>query len=178
MADGVLAGEAAKRLDTSKVTVRKLLRAGQLKGTKEPHGSTFYWVIDLASIAAFSARRGGKARRNDNALSGSARADLTTRVERLEAELSALRPAAADPIVAERDNLRARVVDLEDALARAHAAADLQREADSERAALIQHLLEAVAIGERVDGLRRRAAAEFEEALAATTRPGHPGEMA
>lgn len=178
MADGVLAGEAAKRLNTSKVTIRNLLKSGQLKGTKEPHGSTFYWVIDAASIAAFSARQGGKRGGKDDALSGQARADLTVRVERLEAELSALRPPAPDSITAERDNLRARVVDLQEALARAHAAAELQREADSQRAALTQHLLEALAISERVDELRRRAAAEFEEVLAATMRPGHPGEMA
>ena len=80
-------------------------------------------------------------------------------------------------MAAERDALRAQVVDLQDALARAHEVADLQEQAAAERAATTRHLLNALSAAERADDLRRRALAVSQDALAAVVRPGHPGDL-
>lgn len=107
-----------------------------------------------------------------------------SQVARIELELSTLResvaalqPAVDGTVARERDGLRAKVVDLEEALTRAHMAVELQRDADAERARVIEHLLMAMTASERADALRRQAATVLEEALAGFTRPGHPGEM-
>ena len=78
----------------------------------------------------------------------------------------------------ERDDLRVRVVELQEAVLRLRSAAELQRKADAARAAEVERLLEALREAERSDELRRRAAAELEEALAGVALPGHPGEIA
>ena len=77
----------------------------------------------------------------------------------------------------ERDDLRARIVSLEEALARVRLAAELQRDADAERAAVVGRLLEALSASERAEALRRRAVTELEEALAAFSGPGHAAEI-
>jgi hypothetical protein len=170
MADGMSAADAAAALGTTAVTVRKLCERGRLAGTKEPWGSSrFRWAIDPKSVDKF-AREGGvrKPRRLDDRL-----AALETDVTALKSERGV---APGDQqLSAERDDLRARVVTLEEALLRMRAASELQREAADARAKVVSHLLEAAAANESAEDLYRRALGELEEALASTARPGHPG---
>jgi excisionase family DNA binding protein len=179
MPASVTTSEAARRLGTTKPTVRVLLEKGQLSGTRLPRGSRFNWRIDEDSLERFLAECG----RYD-----SRRAARTSRLGKIEVELAFLRQAVrgqgaeagvlsnhqgpVDEIQRERDDLRAQVVSLEEALARAHAVAELQRDADAERAAVVEHLLAAGAANERADALRRKALTELEEALAGFARPG------
>ncbi len=118
------------------------------------------------------------------AFTGARRAG-STRVDALEREVAELREALAigDPGLREartqreRDDLRAEVVTVRDALARARTVAELQREADVERASIVEHLLAAVSAGERADALRRNAIAEMEDAITASSQAGHPGDL-
>jgi hypothetical protein len=87
-------------------------------------------------------------------------------------------PDGAEALARERDDLRVRVVELQEAVLRLRSAADLQRQADAARSREVESLLEALREGERTDQLRRRAAAELEEALAGIALPGHPGPIA
>ena len=174
-----MTGEAADRLGTSKPTVRILIDKGLLRATKQPRGSRFVWRVEERSLDAFLVDHGRYEGRSRS---------RPSRVTRIEAELSTLRevvhaldptavPNAVDAIGRERDELRAQVVNLKDALARSQDVAELQRDADTERAVVIEHLLAAAAANERADALRRQALLNLEEALAAFARPGHPGEM-
>ncbi len=175
--------DAARRLQTSKPTILALLAKGQLSGTPQPRGTRFSWRVDEGSLERFLAHHGPYDGR---------RKTVSRRLEEIEAQLSSLseavrglqaapkstlEPQSAEEIGRDRDGLRARVVNLEEALTRAHAVAELQREADGERAAVVEHLLAAAAASERADALRRRSVAELEEAVAVFSRPGHPGEM-
>jgi hypothetical protein len=168
MADGMSAAEAAEALGTTAVTVRKLCERGRLAGTKEPWGSSrFRWAIDPKSVDEF-AREGGlrKPRRLDHRLAA------------LEEDVAVLKGGVVpgnQQLAAERDDLRARVVTLEEALVRMRAASELQREAAEARAKVVSHLLAAAAANESAEDLYHRALGELEEALASTTRPGHPG---
>jgi hypothetical protein len=72
----------------------------------------------------------------------------------------------AEGFARERDDLRARVIELQEAVLRLRAAADLQRRADAERATQVGHLNEALSAADRAGELHRRAAAELEEAVA------------
>lgn len=135
------------------------------------------WLVEVSNIEAYLREHGAFKRKRRE-----------SRLDKVEAELAALRSAIGDRATArptpsrladverERDDLRATVVTLREALARAHSVAELQREAEAERAAVIEHLQAAAAAGERADSLRRRAVAELEEALAAASRPGHLGD--
>jgi len=168
MPDGMSATEAAAALGTTAVTARKLCEQGRLAGTKEPWGnSRFRWVIDPKSVEEL-ARKGGlrKPKRLDDRLAA------------LEADMTALKGGVVpsdQQLSAERDDLRARVVTLEEALLRMRAASELQREAADARAKVVSHLLAAAAANESAEDLYRRALGELEEALASTNRPGHPG---
>jgi excisionase family DNA binding protein len=178
----VTTAEAARRLATSRPTIRALIEKGLLEGTQQQWGSRFRWRVDAASLDRFLAEHGPyEGRRTPK-----------SRMERIETELSLLREAvhalgttvgsenpaqATDDASRERDDFRARVVNVEEALARAHAVAELQRDADAERAAVVEHLLAAAAAAEKADSFRRRALSEMEEALAGFTRPGHAGQM-
>jgi hypothetical protein len=77
---------------------------------------------------------------------------------------------------AERDDLRARVVALEEVLMRMRAASELQREAAELRARVVSHLLAAIKENDSADELNRKAIAELEEAAASVTRAGHLGQ--
>ncbi len=168
MADGMSAADAAATLGTTAVTVRKLCEQGRLAGTKEPWGdSRFRWVIDPKSVEKL-ARKGGLRRPKR----------LDDRLAAVEADVAALKGGVVpsdQQIAVERDDLRARVVTLEEALVRMRAASELQREAADARANVVSHLLAAAAANESAEDLYRRALGELEEALASTTRPGHPG---
>jgi hypothetical protein len=109
-----------------------------------------------------------------------------SRIGRIETEVASIRdlltrshPSDHEPsaIAAERDDLRARNVNLQDSLVRLRAVLEVQQRADDERSVMVDHLLAAAAAGERVDALRRRAISELDEALAGFTRPGHIGHF-
>jgi hypothetical protein len=154
---------AAGLLGTSAVTVRSLLKGGELAGRKRGRGTREVWEIDRVSVEQFLAHHG--------------RFTGTRRASRKEHPRAARSNDDLARLAAERDDLRARNVALSDALARARAAADIQARADDERAAVVRHLIDAVAGSERADELRREAIAELQEAAAAFSRPGHVGGL-
>ena len=168
MADDVSVSEAAERLGTSVVTVRTLIGQGRLVATKAPWGRRFRWLVDRDSVEQL-AKAGGvrKPKR------------LEDRLAALEQEVGALKCARAPDdreLAAERDDLRAKVVTLEEALARMRAASELQRQAADARADVVSHLLAATAANEKAERLYRRGLEELEEALAGATRAGHLGQ--
>jgi len=176
MSDTVLTGEAAARLGTTAPTVRSLIERGLLTGRQEQRGARFVWLVEVSSIDAYLREHGEFTRRRGQ-----------SRLGKLEAEVTALRAAigAQDPVPPalnsfadaerERDDLRATIVMLREMLVRAHSVAELQCEAEAERAVMIEHLQAAAGSGERADALRRQAVSELQEALAAASRPGHLG---
>jgi hypothetical protein len=178
--DGVTSGVAAARLRTSKPTVHALIARGILEATKEPRGTRFTWRIDEDSLNSFLAENGpyeGRRKRRGS-LTGNMEAELSTwhaLLHRANGGTGA--PSDTDSTGRERDDLRARVVSLEEALSRSQVAAELQRGADEERATVVQHLLLAAAAAERADALRRQALAQMQEAVAGFSRAGHPGQM-
>lgn len=105
------------------------------------------------------------------------RATLETEVRLLREELAQLTLVAGGQSAAklgkERDDLRAQVVALEDALAAVREAADLQRRADAERAEMIDSLVAALDAASRADSLRRDALGALEDAVARGAVPGH-----
>jgi hypothetical protein len=167
--------QAAARLNASAVTVRTLLETGELSGERRPRGGRFVWAIDPATVESFLARHGR--------FDGTRRRTRVVTVARLERELGSLRsagritPAEIARLRDERDNLRAHSVALGEALAQTRAVADLDARADAERAAVIEHLLDAAGAAERADALRRDSIAALHEAVGAFTRAGHAGEL-
>jgi excisionase family DNA binding protein len=176
MADGLSATEAARRLDTSRPTIYGLLEGGELKGVKLARGTRFAWRVDEASVEEYLVQHGKFA--------GTRRASRP-RMRNIERDIAGLRElvlagapvGGLEQIQRERDDLRASVVTLTEAVARSRTVADLQAQADTERAAMIQHLLAAASAGERADALRRAAAAELKEAVATASRAGHLGAL-
>jgi hypothetical protein len=150
-------------LDTSTVTIRSLLNAEELTGRKRSWGRREVWEVDPESVKQFLMLHGR--------FTGTRRASRRgpSRTARSDDDLARL--------AAERDELRARNVALLDALARTRAAVEIQARADNERAAVVRHLLDALAGTERSDELRREAIAELQEAAASFSRPGHVGEL-
>jgi excisionase family DNA binding protein len=178
MSDELSVAEVARRLGVTTPTVRAMLEAGELSGRKIPWGTRFKWRVDGSSVTegiGSAQARSADARR--------ARKSRLTSVEAAVQQLlsAGQRPLsvgpAADGVARERDDLRARVVTLEDALARARTVADLQRQADAERATVVEHLMAALSAAERADQLRRTVAAELDDAASALRYPGHPGEL-
>ena len=157
MSDEVSVSEAAALLETSGQTVRNYIRTGLLSARRS--GRKFR--VDRSSVEALW-REGGP---------GSHRRPSRAKVPRPLSD-------DAEALAAERDDLRARIVELQEAVLRLRGAADMQRQADAARGAEIERLLEALREGERADGLRRRATAELEDAVAGIALPGHPGQIA
>jgi excisionase family DNA binding protein len=178
MPDELSTKDAAALLTTTVPTVLGLIEDGELTGRKEPRGQRFRWRISRASVEASVKEHGTFPRQTDG---------RTSRLSRVEREIVALRTQIEDlaeargpdrrPVGRERDDLRARVVALTDALARTRSAADMRDRAEEERAAMVRNLGEAIAAGERADDLRRAALRELEEAVAAAGQPGHPGSL-
>lgn len=182
MSGSITVSDAARLLGTSKPTVTALIAKGHLQATRQPRGKLSIWRIDERSVERWLDEHG---RYDEQGRGG------RSRLAKLEAEVSALREevralASADQRTTdvsrmgeegERDDLRARIVSLEEALARVRLAAELQRDADAERAVVVGRLLEALSASERAEGLRRRAVTELEEALAAFSGPGHAAEI-
>jgi hypothetical protein len=174
--DVVSTVHAARQLKTTPPTVRALLARGDLKGRRVPRGSRFAWLVDASSIASYIATHGQ--------FQGGRRSSSDSRMAVLERDVAALRtliegddspPAALAHLTSERDDLRGVVMSLQDAVARLRAVAELQRQADGERSAVIEHLLAASAASERADTLRRAALKQLEDAVAATAQPAHLG---
>jgi excisionase family DNA binding protein len=176
MADGVSTSKAARRLNTTPPTVRALLARGELTGLKIPRGDRFAWLIDESSIQRYLAQQSGQFTPQRGS-SGSRIAALEREVAAFHAAIKAAnsQDPDIDRVQRERDDLRATIMTLQDALARARTVADLQRQADTARAQIVEHLLAALAASEQADRLRRSAIAEIEEALAAASQAGHLG---
>ncbi len=167
----VSTAEAARLLNTTPPTIRTLLLRGELKGRRVTRGSRFAWLVDEASIAAHIASHGR--------FRGTRR-PTAARIAALEHEVAALKTAIgcdASPsntinrLGTERDDLRATVMSLQDALARMRSVAELQWQADAERSAMVDHLLAASAASERADAFRRSAVEQLEDAVAAAAQP-------
>jgi excisionase family DNA binding protein len=156
VADEITVSEAADLLGKSGQTVRNYIRSGLLSA-RRPGARSF--LVDRSSVEALS-RQG---------------ASVPGRRSR-RSTLAGLDGAKA--LARERDDLRARNVELQETVLRLRSAAGLQRQADAARGTEVEHLLEALRAAELTDELRRRAAAELEEALAGMVFPGHPGEIA
>jgi excisionase family DNA binding protein len=158
--------EVAALLNTSGQTVRSMLREGVLAGRQEPKSRR--WRVRRSSVERFLTKHGpldgGRRRKSRASLQALELVHLRAEVRRLTEALGG--PEVTD-VVRERDDLRVRLATLEDALARVREAAELQRSADRERAQMVEHLLGAVAHGERADALRRRALQVLEDGLAA-----------
>jgi excisionase family DNA binding protein len=174
--------EVADRLGTTKPTVRSLIEAETLLARKETRGSSFQWRIDKASVNSFLAAHGRYDERVR--ITGPTLKTIDARLSALEDEVHQLSSPQLSTTVGDQsttsrqiDDARARIVDLEEALARSHFSAELQHEADDSRTEVIEHLLAAVAAAEHADGLRRRGYAELDEALQGFTLPGHAGEL-
>jgi len=166
--------QAATMLGTTPPTIRALLAAGTLRGRAVPRGQRWRWSIERLTVEAHLSEHG---RYDENRVTR-----RVGRLQELEDEVAVLRElvrngrvdvGADEDVVRERDDLRAAVVSLEEVLARTRVAVELQRDADTERASIVEHLLAAVAAGERADALRRQAQTNLEEALASFTAPGH-----
>jgi excisionase family DNA binding protein len=175
--DTISTKEAAIRLETSEPTVRSLFESGELTGFKKQRGKRFALRIATESVDAYLAANGP---------GHGVRRASGGRMARVEKEVAALRslveaglPADAglDRLQEDRDDLRAQVVALTEAVARGRTVAELQARVETERAAANEHLLAALAGSERVDALRRNAIAELEEAVATSFRAGHAGDL-
>jgi excisionase family DNA binding protein len=156
MPDEISVSETASLLGTSGQTVRNYIRRGLLSA-RRPGARSF--LVDRTSVEALL-RQGGPGRRRH-------RRTVATTLSKDTQKLAH-----------ERDELRVRIVELQEAVLRLRTAADLQRQADATRATEIERLLEALRAAELTDELRRRASAELEEALAGIALPGHPGDIA
>jgi excisionase family DNA binding protein len=180
--DDLSTRQAADRLELSEVTVRAMLDRNELTGERIAWGGRFRWRVDRASVEAAHRSREGKPKARPSAV-----ARLEQDLRSLQDEVTAIHSLVEGDVNAaergvhelrrERDDLRAQATTLREGLARARAAADLQSEADEERAAVVRHLLDALAAGERADRLRREALREHEAAAADATRAGHLGEL-
>jgi excisionase family DNA binding protein len=165
--------QAAEQLGITRPTVVAYLDAGHLDGGKVRRGTT-QWSrkVDQASVDAYLAANGrGPLRTRSTKVSR-----LRKLEEQMAAVLDAIGPSAGgsgSATSAEVTRMRAHIVTLEESVARSHAAADLQRQADEARSEEIEHLRDALGAAERAHALSRLAYAEIEEAVAGFTRAGY-----
>jgi len=181
--DDISTTVAAERLQTSPQTVRELLERGELAGKKAAHGKGVRWCVDPESVESFIAEHGlfSGTRRS----SRSPRAAIQEDIRQLQQDVVSIRgllsPNTAIPsdlgVMQERDDLRASNVALREQMARMRASAELHAQADTQRAAMVGHLLAAVSAGESADDLRRQAVGYLEDAVAEASRPGHAGGL-
>src|SRR5581483_7830100 len=113
MTDDMTVAEAAEVLGTSPQTVRTLLRSGELGGRRLLQGSGRPWVVSRKGVDAFLSQHGrlGGRRRPRSRI-----ARLENTVEFLQQQLagSAVPSASTHVVAQERDELRARVIALEE----------------------------------------------------------------
>src|SRR2546430_791972 len=135
-------GKAAARLGVSKPTVRAWIGDGLVRARREKRGQGFRWLIDEEEIARPDVRT----------LVGRAPRRRPSRLAQLESDVASLQEAlrtAGPPAVPsesppgelqrERDDLRAKVVGLEETIVRLRAAAEMQGDADAHRSTVIEH---------------------------------------
>ena len=96
------------------------------------------------------------------------------RIAELRTELRSLTPSHPSDSPAGR--LRSEVVEFREALLQQRALAAACQSADDARAEVVQHLLKAVAAGERADASRREALAAAEAIIGQFVTPSHPGD--
>jgi excisionase family DNA binding protein len=169
--DGITVEKAAQRLQTTVQTVRAMARDHTLAGTKV-RGA---WSLDPASVDDFLATegplRGGRRHR-------SAESRQQAELKRLRGHIAELTAAHGntdvEAVLRERDELRERVVALEDVVARLRDVADLQRQAEDERSQVVAQLTTAVAAAERSEQLRRKSVELLEDGLVGSLVPGRP----
>lgn len=149
---------------------------GELAGEEERHGARTWLRIHVASIDAYLAAR-GKFKRPGHPGRTAVEEELRELRELIDRRGQVDALFDHEDVARERDDLRAAVVSLQQAVARMRAAAELHQAAERERSVVIEHLQAALAASERADELRRNAYAELEEAVSAATFPGHPGEL-
>jgi hypothetical protein len=150
--DDLSVSETAARIGVSGQTVRNYFHDGVLLGRRV---SDRRIVIHRTSVDAFLLEHGPM---NGRRLS----------------RQQVLRSDSADALASrERDDLRVEVTQLRESVMRLREAAEFQRQADTERATMVDQLLKALAAAERGDDLRRQALEELEDALAGTAIPGN-----
>lgn len=182
MATFLTTSQAASKLGTSGPTIRLLIEKGELVAERRPRGSRFSWFIDSDSLDAFLSVHGRYDLRGSN---GRVTLKLLNeKVETIEEQIRQMsRPMGEIPQdsasvhVRHLEDARARIFDLEEALARSHIAEELQREADEVRAEVVGHLLAAMTSAERADGLRREVITSLNEAVQSFSRPGHASSI-
>ena len=174
MADTLTVYEAARELSTSRQTIRNLLHDRTLDGAKDRSG---VWRVRRKSVDDFLRHygplNGGRRRR-------SALAALQEEVRLLREHVAQLTNAAGgqgtSELIRERDDLRTRVVCVENALASTRKASELQQEVEAKRSEVIDHLLAALTASDRASRMSRQALETLEDAVAGTSVPGHAGK--
>lgn len=163
--------EAASRLGTTVPTIHALIRDGQLKARQQLWGESgrFRWRIDSASVDKHLKVHG----RYDQP--AQKRLTLADRVGRLEDQVRQLLQSPDPRTTGDRDlaDARARIVNLEEALARADAATDLRQHAETTRSELVAHLTAALKAATSVDNLQRQVESQLQETIRALLGPGH-----
>jgi hypothetical protein len=160
-------------LHVSVPTVRTMLADGRLTGRTEPIGSRFRWSVSAASVEAYLARGGSNS--SDRRGKRITIAELRDEIEELRRESRS--PTPSDPSESPADDrLRFEVVELREALLQQRALTAAWQSADDARAEVVQHLLAAVAAGERADASRRDALAAAEAIVGQFVTPSDPGD--
>jgi hypothetical protein len=171
-------GEAARRLGTTTQTVGKLIDKKLLVAVRaDPRKKRSNWLVDEESVQAYIREHGRIDARPRGAGSRLAAVEADVAELRRALETAGVAPAPDTATARERDELRAQVSNLREALARSREVAELQRGADAERSRVIEYLNAALVASERADALRRRVAEALDDALAAALGPGHPGNL-
>lgn len=151
--------QAGTLLGVTAPTVRSLLDGGEIVGRKVPRGSRFTWEIEAASVASYLARKPPRIR-----------TDVRSEIRELRAELDAIkhpgdRSRSGGPEVA---RLRAALVEQ-------RAIVQALRDADDARAQVVEHLLAALAAGERADEARKAALRAAETIVGYQLMPADAG---
>ena len=144
--------QAAEMLAVTVPTVRHMLEDGRLTGRTEANGSRFRWLVSRESVEALRAMRDAR----DDGRSGDrvTVVQLRDEIAELRNELSALGPGVRRAGYPPSD-----AGALHEALLQQRALMDAWQAADLARAEVVQHLLDALAAGERADASRRDALA-------------------
>jgi excisionase family DNA binding protein len=144
--------QAAEMLGVTAPTVRHMLKDGRLAGCTEPNGSRFRWLVTRESVEALRAKRDARdqARRGDRVSVIQLRDEIAELRNELRTLAPGVRRAGDSPTDAGA---------LHEALLQQRALMGAWQAADLARAEMVQHLLEALAAGERADSNRRDALA-------------------
>jgi hypothetical protein len=174
MAKGLSVKAAAGRLGTTEPTIRTLIAQEKLTASQVPWGARFKWSVDESSIEGFLKAHGRYDQRRRR--SAPSVVDLAGRVAALEEAAQRRDQNLGTPTEGtfrQLEDALARIVVLEDALARLHGVAEVRTAADAARSEVIDHLLAALRTAEQLDVIRREGQAELEEIIAGFSRPGH-----